>query len=73
MLFYDVLQTHPHMIELAGKGSAGKSPADYPPMFDWLKANVPWDDWHYGTHFGYLHLFFADKAKAALFKTFFYP
>lgn len=71
MLFAPVLVTHPHMIELIGMGSAGKSPADYPSIFDWLQSNVPWEGWHYGTHFGSLFVFFSDKEKAALFKTFF--
>lgn len=70
-LFRSTLQTHPFMIDFFGEGRAGNDVSVIPGAAEWLEENVPYDDWEFGTHFGTLHVFFADKAKAALFKTLF--
>lgn len=70
-LFRSTLQTHPFMVDFNLLGRAGNDVSVIPGAAEWLEENVPYDDWEFGTHFGNLHVFFADKAKAALFKTFF--
>lgn len=65
------LLTHPHVVDFEGRGSAGKTPDDIPGVSLWLDQNVSVEDWEYVTYFGTMTFYFADKAKAALFKTFF--
>ena len=63
--------SHPHMVDLKGRGSAGKTPDDIPGAAPWLAENVPFNDWEYVTSFGNMIFYFKDKAKATLFKLFF--
>lgn len=63
--------THPYVVDFKGRGAAGKTPDDIPGVSSWLEENVPFGDWEYVTSFGFMSFYFADKAKAALFKTFF--
>lgn len=71
-LFSSTLVTHPFMVDFFGLGSAGNDMSVVPGAPAWLDENVPYDDWEFGTHFGVLYVFFKDKTKAALFKTFFH-
>ena len=65
------LLTHPHVVDFEGRGSAGKTPDDISGISPWLDENVPFEDWEYVTFFGTMSFYFADKAKATLFKLFF--
>lgn len=70
-LFYPTSVSHPHWVEFPRRGSYDATPNTIPGAEKWLEENVPDDDWEWGTHFGTLFYLFKDKAKAALFRTFF--
>ena len=63
--------THPFVVDFIGMGRAGNDLSVVPGAFEWLDQNVPYEDWEFVTYFGTLTVYFSNKEKATLFKTFF--